>query len=107
MSKKLWIAITANNPLQRVDPLLTVLRGYADFPCDISVKIYIDYASQNDVDTLYGILEEFKGLKYPLRCKSERTTLLKSSGAPCEANGTIAMGVALSTPSVISIDISA
>jgi len=70
MSKKLWIAITANNPLQRVDPLLTVLRGYADFPCDIYVKIYIDYASQNDVDTLYGILEEFKGLNIEIKVAS-------------------------------------
>lgn len=70
MTKKLWVAVTANKPLQRVDPLLDVLREYAKYPCDTSVNIYVDYDSQDDVEVLYETLQEFKNLNIDIKVAS-------------------------------------
>ena len=62
MRKKLWVAITAHNPLVRIDPLLNVLGEYEKFPHEVSINIYINYDAQSDVETLETLLEQFKNL---------------------------------------------
>lgn len=62
MSKKLWVAITAHKPLQRIDCLINLLRGYMEYPYRFTTNIYIDYDSQEDVDLLIESLREFKKL---------------------------------------------
>jgi hypothetical protein len=54
--KKIWVAITAHRPLARIDPLINVVRAYSDFPCDVSINIYVDYESQDCVEDLEKIL---------------------------------------------------
>ena len=58
--KKLWVAVTAHNPLMRLDPLLNVLSNYEKFPHEVKITIYIDYNSQNQVELLESIFETFK-----------------------------------------------
>lgn len=62
MRKKIWVAITAHNPLVRIDPLLNVLGEYEKYPHDVSVSIYINYEAQNDVETLETLFEQFKNI---------------------------------------------
>lgn len=55
--KKLWVAITAHNPLARINPLLNVLREYAKFPCQVHIYIYINYDAQDCVPDLQKIVD--------------------------------------------------
>jgi hypothetical protein len=61
--KKIWLAITAHKPLERINTLVNVLNTYSKYPYDITVKIYIDYDSQNDQEQLETVLEAFTSLK--------------------------------------------
>lgn len=55
--KKIWVAITAHNPLSRIDPLINVVKAYNSFISDVCIYVYIDYASQDCVDDLLKILK--------------------------------------------------
>jgi len=70
MSKKLWVAITAHNPLARLNPLINVLNEYEKFPHDVSVNIYVNYEAQDDVETLESVLEQFKNIKIEVKVAS-------------------------------------
>jgi hypothetical protein len=70
MSKKLWVAITAHNPLVRLNPLINVLSEYEKFPHDVIVHIYINYEAQNDVETLESVLTQFKNIKIEVKVAS-------------------------------------
>ena len=61
--KKIWLAITAHKPLERINTLVNVLNAYSKYPYDITVKVYIDYDSQNDREQLETVLEVFSSLK--------------------------------------------
>lgn len=54
--RKIWLAITAYKPLNRINTLINVLNSYATYPYDLNVKIYIDYDSQDDKSELEDIL---------------------------------------------------
>lgn len=60
MRKKLWVAITAHNPLSRLDSTFRVLRNYCEFDCNVAAHLYINYEAQDDVDELNGLLDEFR-----------------------------------------------
>lgn len=60
MSKKLWVAITAHNPLERLNPLVNVLAEYEKYPHEVSVNIYINYDAQDQVETLEKFLNYLK-----------------------------------------------
>lgn len=70
MSKKIWVAITAHNPLGRINPLLNVLSEYEKYPHDVSVNIYINYEAQDDVETLETLLESFKKINIEIKVAS-------------------------------------
>jgi hypothetical protein len=54
--KKLWVAITAYKPLDRIDPLINVVRAYNAFECEVCINVYVDYDSQDDVEDLEKVL---------------------------------------------------
>ena len=60
--QKLWVAITAYNPIARINHLVNVLNEYMKYPYDFGVRIYIDYESQNDVELLHATLDPYKEL---------------------------------------------
>jgi len=62
MNERIWVAITAHKPLNRLNNLINVLNEYLRYPFQIAVRIYIDYDSQDDVELLENILEPFKKL---------------------------------------------
>jgi hypothetical protein len=70
MSKKIWVAITAHKPLERVDCLVNLLRGYMEFPFTFETNIYIDYDSQDDVEILETLLSEFSKLNLQIKVAS-------------------------------------
>lgn len=70
MTKKLWVAITAHNPLVRLNPLINVLSEYEKFPHDVTVYIYVNYEAQNDVETLESVLAQFKNIKIEIKVAS-------------------------------------
>jgi hypothetical protein len=70
MSKKIWAAITAHNPLARLNPLINVLTEYQKYPHDIRVNIYVNYEAQEDVPTLESVLEPFSDLKIQVKVAS-------------------------------------
>jgi hypothetical protein len=70
MSKKIWVAITAHDPLKRLDPLINVLTEYSKFLHQISVNIYVNYEAQDDVPTLEAVLESFDGLEINVKVAS-------------------------------------
>ena len=63
MTKRIWVAITAHNPLVRIDPLLKVLGEYEKFPHEVNINVYVNYEAQNDVETLHTLFEPFKNLQ--------------------------------------------
>jgi len=67
MTKKIWVAITAHNPLVRLNPLINVLNEYEKYPHDITVNIYVNYEAQDDVITLESALEQFKNIKIEVK----------------------------------------
>lgn len=62
MNEKIWVAITAHKPLNRLNNLINVLNEYLRYPFQIAVRIYIDYDSQEDVELLEKLLEPYKKL---------------------------------------------
>ena len=48
--KSIYIAITAHNPLHRVEKTLKVLKGYEDLELEKEVDIYIDHNHRHDID---------------------------------------------------------
>ena len=54
--KKIWVAITAHNPLERIDSLLRVINAYSAYPCQVNICVYINYDAQDDVETLATVL---------------------------------------------------
>lgn len=63
MKQKLWVAITAHNPLERLNSLVNVVSPYEDYPFDVSIRIYVNYEAQDDVELLEKLLAVFKKLK--------------------------------------------
>ena len=70
MSKKVWVAITAHDPLKRIDPLINVLTEYSRFFHEISVNIYVNYEAQDDVSTLESVFEQFDTLQINVKVAS-------------------------------------
>ena len=62
MNERIWVAITAHKPLNRLNSLINVLNEYLRYPFQIAVRIYIDYDSQDDVELLENLLEPYKKL---------------------------------------------
>jgi len=62
MTKKIWVAITAHNPLERINPLLNVLTEYDKFKQDVHIHIYINYEAQDNIETLDTLFEQFKNI---------------------------------------------
>ena len=67
MSKKLWVAITAHNPLERLNPLVNVLAEYEKYPHEVSVNIYINYGAQDQIETLEKVLGVFKKIQLTVK----------------------------------------
>ena len=57
LDKKLWVAITAHNPLSRLECLIGVVREYSSCPCDVFINVYINYDAQDSTELLKSILE--------------------------------------------------
>ena len=70
MSKKIWVAITAHNPLARLNPLINVLTEYQKYPHDVHINVYVDSESQEDVPTLEAVLEPFSDLNIQIKVAS-------------------------------------
>jgi len=70
MSKKIWVAITAHDPLRRIDPLINVLTEYSRFFHEVSVNIYVNYEAQEDVSTLESLFEQFDTLEINVKVAS-------------------------------------
>jgi hypothetical protein len=68
--KKIWVAITAHNPLNRIDCLLRVVRAYSDFPCAVSVCVYINYEAQDDQEPLEEVLRTVDGVQTEVKVAS-------------------------------------
>lgn len=67
MTKTIWVAITAHNPLERINSLLSVLMEYEKFQHNIHVQIYINYEAQEDVETLNTLFEQFENIKIEVK----------------------------------------
>lgn len=67
MTKNIWVAITAHNPLERINPLLNVLSEYDKFKHNLDIHIYINYEAQEDVETLDTLFEQFKNINVEVR----------------------------------------
>lgn len=63
MNRKIWVAITAHNPLNRLNSLVNVISPYEKYPFDVSIRIYINYEAQDDVELLEKLLSAFTKLK--------------------------------------------
>lgn len=70
MNKRIWVAITAHKPLERLSPLLHVISQYELFPFDVKVCVYIDYESQDAVDILYNFFGIFKKIEVEVKVAS-------------------------------------
>jgi len=62
MKKTIWVAITAHNPLVRINPLINVISEYERYPHNVFLNIYINYEAQDDVETLETLLSQFKNV---------------------------------------------
>jgi len=56
---RMWVAITAHQPLKRINSLVNTVRAYLDYDLEVKINIYIDYESEKDVETLKSILEPY------------------------------------------------
>jgi hypothetical protein len=61
--KKLYIALTAHNPLNRAETTLRVLKEYEDIPVEIEVDIFVDHEHASDLSELDRLLSEHS-IKY-------------------------------------------
>ena len=48
--EKIYIAITAHDPMSRVESTLAVLRAYETLPLDVYVEFFIDHGHKHDLD---------------------------------------------------------
>jgi len=60
MRKKLWLAVTAHNPLKRIGSTLKVLSNYCAFDCDVTANVYINYEAQAAVGELDTLFDQFR-----------------------------------------------
>lgn len=54
---KLFVILTAHNPLERFDTTLRVLQEYGTFSVDVEAEIFIDHDSEKDVSTLRELID--------------------------------------------------
>jgi hypothetical protein len=59
LDKKLWVAITAHNPLSRLESLFKVLKLYTEYELKVSVFIFVNYDAQDQVPQLSSLLRPF------------------------------------------------
>ena len=55
--KKLWVAVTAHNPLARLDCLVGVIKEYSKYSCEVCINVYINYDAQDSANLLQSVLE--------------------------------------------------
>jgi hypothetical protein len=58
--KTLWVAITAHDPLARIEKLFRVLKLYTEYDLKVSVFIYVNNEAQDDADQLAHLLRPFR-----------------------------------------------
>jgi hypothetical protein len=61
--ESIYIAVTAHDPLSRVESTLAVLRGYETLPLDVYVEFFIDHGHKCDVDEFSLIVKGHSHLK--------------------------------------------
>lgn len=60
---RIWVAITANKPMERLSTLLRVVSEYEKFPHHVDLSVYIDYESQDDLEFVQKSLNIFKKVR--------------------------------------------
>ena len=68
--KKLWVAITAHNPLSRLECLIGVVKEYSSYPCEVLINVYVNYDAQDSADLLKSILERVSNKTIEIRVAS-------------------------------------
>jgi hypothetical protein len=56
---RMWVAITAHQPLKRINSLINTIQAYLDYELEVKINIYVDYESEKDVETLKSVLEPY------------------------------------------------
>jgi len=57
--KKLWVAITAHEPMARLGSLFKVLKLYTEYELKVSVFLFVNYEAQEQVPQLSSLLRPF------------------------------------------------
>jgi len=57
---KIWVAVTAYNPLDRAECLLSALEQYVEYEASVDVTIYVNDEAQDDVDQLEQLLDALR-----------------------------------------------
>jgi len=57
--KKLWVAITAHEPMARLDTLFKVLKLYTEYKLKVSVFLFVNYEAQEQIPQLSALLRPF------------------------------------------------
>lgn len=68
--KRIWVAITAHRPLDRLSTLLDTVNQYTKFPFKVTVCVYVDYDSQDSLDFLERSLSLFPTLDTEVKVAS-------------------------------------
>jgi len=68
--KKIWAAVTAHDPLKRIDCLLRVVQAYAKFPCSVYLCVYINYEAQEDQEALEEVLKTVSNVETEVKVAS-------------------------------------
>ena len=68
--KRIWVAITAHRPLDRLSTLLDTVHQYTKFPFKVTVCVYVDYDSQDSLDFLERSLSLFPTLDTEVKVAS-------------------------------------
>ena len=42
---RMWVAITAHQPLKRINSLINTVQAYLDYELEVKINIYVDYES--------------------------------------------------------------
>jgi len=61
--EKIYIAVTAHDPLARIEKTLAVLRSYETIPIDVYVEFFIDHDHKHDLDEFSLIVGSHCSLK--------------------------------------------
>lgn len=61
--ESIYVAVTAHNPLSRIESTLAVLRGYERLPLDVYVEFFIDHEHSYDLDEFSLIVGSHVHLK--------------------------------------------